>query len=79
MTAPLLTDEDQMAAINLSVAVARGADNVRKLAIYFHVDEADDDFRAALDAALDDGLIKYTDGCHYGGGHTLSCELETVG
>jgi hypothetical protein len=77
VTAPLLT-EDALAAANINAAVARGADNVRKLAIYFHVDDCDADFRAALDAALDDGLIKYTDGCHFGGGHTLSCELETI-
>jgi hypothetical protein len=78
MTVPLLTGEDELAAVNVAVAVARGADNVRKLAAYFHVPVDDRTFHAALADALGADLIRFTDGCHFGGDHTLNCELETI-
>lgn len=78
MTAPLLSEHDEIAAVNVAAAVAKGADNMRKLAAYFHVAVDDADFRQALGAALAEQLVAFTAGCHFGGDHTPHCELEIV-
>jgi hypothetical protein len=74
---PLLSDEDEIAAVNVAFVVAKGADSVRKLAVYFGVAVDDREFQAAFNNALLFEVVRFTAGC-CNGGHNLNCELEIV-